>query len=1153
MFLKQLSLKGFKSFAGTTHLDLEPGVTVIVGPNGSGKSNVVDAIAWVLGAQGPKTLRSAKMDDVIFAGSANTGALGRAEVALTIDNSSGLLPIEFTEVTIKRTLFRSGDSEYSLNGVSCRLLDIQELLSDTGVGRQQHIIIAQGQIDAVLSARTEERRAIIEEAAGILKYRRRKEKAERRLDATEGNLLRLQDLLREVRRQLKPLQRQADAAQRHGGIATELRNLKLYVAGRDLEQLAARTRRVAVEKATFATEQAELKATLVELDVRAVAASSALDVPEGIDTGESLARLEGLRARIRGLQGRMTERQSSLVRALGAMVDAEVVASLEADSAKLISELEEVENKISALAPELAELEADEELYKSRQSAFDQLPEISEDSIGARLGEVRGELAVQEQAVQRAQVESDRLESRLALLTEKSVRQATETTALSEDLTNATEAEPRIVAEHKAAELKRAEASAAVEAATSERDSAAADRHHWAARAEALQQALDQLRQRAGVDRLAGLDGILGTLLELVEIDKGWEAAFESAVGEALTAVVAENVEAAKAALGLLREGNSAGAVLALGVEAEAYEPISSGEAVRGHVRGKDARVDALLDVLVGQAVVADGGWTEALDISLRNPRAVVVTNDGDRFASSSWRVGGDPSGATGAALEEALAEAARSETQLSSKVEQLEKVQLEFDAAREAASLAGHQLDRNDAALSVCTESIERLGRERSETDSEIAGIKTHLLEIGERAARDLRRRDELTDLLPELETQEAIQTQARSDRHQVEQNLTSERRAVASRRADFDLKGASFEERKRLLSTRLEETEKRLAGHVEQRQQAAERRLKIEQQLLSLERMQTQIKDRLGIVVENLQAVRDLHRSQTEATRHSAHELESLRVERLGAEKRLEEIVELTHRLDVEDTEGKIKLQSVLELVRGDLESDPEAAKEVPSPELPDSVSAPARIRELDRELRLMGPINPLALSEFTELSERQEFLQEQLDDVRTSRKDLNRVIKQVNDEITHLFSEAFADVSANFTKLFETLFPGGQGALSLTEPEDLLRTGIEIDAKPSGKNVRKLSLLSGGERSLVALAFLFAVFRSRPSPFYVMDEVEAALDDMNLQRFLSLVHEFRGDAQLMLVSHQKRTMEAADCLYGVSMGPGGASVVVSERVGS
>ncbi|HZB71153.1 MAG TPA: AAA family ATPase, partial [Acidimicrobiales bacterium] len=388
MFLKTLTLKGFKSFADTTTLELEPGVTVVVGPNGSGKSNVVDAVAWALGAQGPRTVRSGKMEDVVFAGTADRPALGRAEVSLTIDNGSGLLPIDATEVTITRTLFRSGDSEYAINGVACRLLDVQELLSDSGVGRTQHVIVGQGQLDAVLDARPEDRRAVIEEAAGILKYRRRKERAERRLAATEADLLRLGDLLREVRRTLRPLERQAEAARRHEELAAELAALRLHLAGRELATLSARRSANATAAATLAEEDVALRAELARLDAAVEAASAELATGAD-DRSDDLVRVERLRERARGLVGVLEERRRGLERDREAAVDAAVVATLEADAARLVAELAEQDEAAATLGPELEQLAEAEAAVAAERAA---LPD-PEDPAAARAAEARGDLA----------------------------------------------------------------------------------------------------------------------------------------------------------------------------------------------------------------------------------------------------------------------------------------------------------------------------------------------------------------------------------------------------------------------------------------------------------------------------------------------------------------------------------------------------------------------------------------------------------------------------------------------------------------------------------------------------------------------------------------------------------------------------------------
>ena len=356
VFLKSLTLKGFKSFADATTLQLEPGVTVVVGPNGSGKSNVVDAIAWVLGAQAPSAVRSQKMDDVIFAGTAKRPALGRAEVTLTIDNSAGLLPIEFTEVTVARILFRTGESEYSINGVTCRLLDVQELLSDAGVGRQQHVIVSQGQIDSVLNARPEERRSIIEEAAGVLKFRRRKERAERRLDATEASLLRVQDLLREVRRQLRPLERQADAARRHGDLVTELSALQIFLRGREITSQRTRLAALAGEKIALHAAEQELRAELAALDISVMAAEAELTARGDLDLSDEMVRVEQLRERARGIAAVLVERRRSMERDRGQLMDSGVVASLEADANSLRVDIDRVADELRQLGPEAEQL-----------------------------------------------------------------------------------------------------------------------------------------------------------------------------------------------------------------------------------------------------------------------------------------------------------------------------------------------------------------------------------------------------------------------------------------------------------------------------------------------------------------------------------------------------------------------------------------------------------------------------------------------------------------------------------------------------------------------------------------------------------------------------------------------------------------------------
>ena len=960
MFLKSLTLKGFKSFADSTTLDFEPGVTVVVGPNGSGKSNLVDAVAWVLGAQGPRSLRGAKMDDVIFAGTPRRTALGRAEVALTIDNSAHLLPIEFSEVTITRILFRNGDSEYQINGAPCRLLDVQELLSDSGIGRQQHVIVGQGQLDAVLNSSPADRRAIIEEAAGVLKFRRRKERAERRLVSTETNLLRLNDLLREVRRQLTPLQRQAEAAERHDGVVEELRSIRLHLAGHQIAGFQTRLERLRDERVDLERTDRELREQLSGLDEAVIDAEHALTALGDEGLPEWLARIEAVRERSRGLSALVEEKRRGVQRQLAAAADVGLVETLVADAVGLRAELEG--------------LEADAEVLTLAGTEVVGGREIAEQVLRAAEERWRG----------------------------------------------------------------------------AEGDSARAR-----AQADALERQLVAARSGAAVEELTDVEGVIGPLVDHLEIEPGAEAAVAAALGEAMYAVVVRGDGAARRAVERLRAGDTHGLVLVVDAMAMplALGPDLGGRArpLRDVVMARLPGLDAALARMLGHMVLAPD-WRVALDLALDHPELVAVTPDGDRVGGDRpWSVGGEHASAvTQHALDEALTRA----------------------------------------------------------TTAEVARVE-------------------------------------------AERAMESARAALGAARTS-EMRRAALEERRSVLAARLADVEGRLAARDPEAQRVAERQrlalLARDGLFSSLASRLAEHRVRVDALHERLRARR---RREAEVARASAETLDALRVQRATLERSLAETRERSTRADIAETESRVKLEAAVEGLRAEFDVEPAVALDAPAPLMPAGTTLAARARDLERDLRLMGPINPLALEEHRALQERHEFLSGQLEDVKSTRRELNRVVRAVDREIVAVFEQAFADVAENFSNLFATLFPGGGGRLSLLDTEDMLDTGIEIEARPSGKNVRRLSLLSGGERSLTAMAFLFAVFRARPSPFYLLDEVEAALDDVNLHRFLDLVHEFRDEAQLVIVTHQKRTMEAGDVLYGVSMPPGGSTRVLSQRV--
>ncbi|MGC1512321.1 MAG: chromosome segregation protein SMC [Acidimicrobiales bacterium] len=1158
MYLKTLTIKGFKSFAETTTLELEPGITVVVGPNGSGKSNIVDAVAWVLGAQGPRTVRSSKMDDVIFAGTARRAALGRAEVSLTIDNASGALGLDLAEITIRRTLFRNGDSEYAINGASCRLLDVQELLSDSGVGRQQHVIVSQGQLDTILNARPEDRRLVIEEAAGVLKYRRRKEKAERRLESTEANLLRLADLVREVRRQIRPLERQAEAVRRHGSLLDELQALRLHLAGRELSGLTTRLQTGMEARNRLTTEEAGIKAGLAQLDVSVLGTESELSAMGAQDLSDILVRVERLGERARGMVTLLAERRRGIERDRASMIDQAVIASLEAESARLAVELASVEAEAEALLPEVGKVMDAETELAAQRAGFDETWGSEVSVPTSRAGEIRARLVALRQGVERGESETARLNGRLEALARKAGDLDAQSRRVTDEAsaTEGTFASNRSAAE--AAIQRRSAAEADVERAEVALREADADRHAWSARAEALGLALDEARARAGAESLSGVDGVLGTLLDLVEVDEGWELAFEAAVGPGMSAVVVGGgVEGARRALQVL-EGTS-GAILAMGAGVESGEaraplpPELSGaaQAVRPHVRAREPRLGGMLDALLSHAVMVSGGWAEALDVAVAHPALVVVTRSGDCFGPYGWRVGQTGAGATGAALDEAAQRAATAAVVADAADAALGRAREELRVAREIEAGALAQRDDNQRRHAAAITTSERIGRELRDLTNEIAELRRHHGELVQRTQGEQAIVEGLAAELPLHEAEEARVADQRRAMHEARTRIDERVAAVGALRTDLEVRATGFETRRSYLQARLSEVNERLSRNVAERAEAEERRVELDRRLLATDRLSAFLAERARWVEEMLGDLHERRRLQSEAVRETTDRLDRLRRERGEAERRLEAVREHARRSELEVQEIELRVEAAVDTLRRDLDREPEVAMATPCPPLPEGVGAPARLRDLERELRLMGPINPLALEEHAALQERHDFLEAQLEDVKASRRELAKVIKVVDAEIESVFAAAFVDVSENFTKLFETLFPGGQGSLRLTDPSNLLETGIEVEARPSGKNVRKLSLLSGGERSLTAMAFLFAVFRSRPSPFYLMDEVEAALDDVNLHRFLDLLGEFRQDAQLLIVSHQKRTMEVADTLYGVTMEPGGSSRVVSERV--
>ena len=1182
MHLSSLTLKGFKSFASPTTLRLEPGITAVVGPNGSGKSNVVDAIAWVLGEQGAKSLRGGKMEDVIFAGTAGRQALGRAEVTLTIDNADGALPIEYTEVSITRRMYRSGESEYEINGDKVRLLDVQELLSDSGIGREMHVIVGQGQLDAVLSGRPEDRRAFVEEAAGVLKHRKRKEKALRKLDAMQANLDRLGDLTSELRRQLKPLGRQAEMARRAAGVQADLRDARLRLLADDLvglrgaldadiaDEAAARARRATVEAALGVAARSE----------SGLERQLAADAPVLAAAQESWYRLSTLAERFRGIGQLAAERHRHLAAAPPAAAAGRDPEQLDAEADRIETTEQELATSLATERERLATAvavrtdveaaltDAERALVAAARALADRREQLARLSGQVAAGRSRAAAGAAEidrlavaaaEAADRAQVADERLAVR---------RDQLDTDAGGdEDLSAA----------HAAARAAHTAAVAAVTELIAAERAAERDRAGWQARRDALALGLAPADGAAAV-LAAGLPGVVGPVPDRLAVTPGAEVALAAALGGLADAVVVSGVAEAAGVLAHLAEtdGGRAGLLVTGGlppVSRDGWPELPDGARWALDLVEAPAELGpALARALERVAVVAD--LPAAVALVGVHPRVRAVTGGGD-LLGADWSVGGQanaPSGlevrarveeaaaglerasATAARLADELAEAREVATARSADVDTALTARQASDRARSAA--AAELAELGAAARSALAEA-ERLDAARVRAEQAREQALTGLGELEERLAA--------AEAAP---VAEEPSTEAR-DRLRAE--------AAAARQAETEARLAvrTAEERARSLTGRAESLRRQARQERAARERAAAARIARERGARVAAAVRAGAEEALTHLGTSLARAATERDALAQARTGREAELLVVRARVREATGELDRLTDEVHRDEVARAEQRLRIEALearaaeeygvdlptllaeygpaapVAPTQAQLAAAEAAGEPEPQPVPYDRTAQEQRASRAERDLAALGKVNPLALEEFAALEERHTFLATQLEDLKNTRRDLLTVVREVDARIHEVFAQAFADTQREFETVFATLFPGGEGRIFLTDPEDLLTTGVEIEARPPGKKVKRLSLLSGGERSLTAVALLVAIFRARPSPFYVLDEVEAALDDVNLGRLLTLVEQLRNTSQLIIITHQKRTMEIADALYGVSMRGDGITGVISQRL--
>ncbi|MGW1463797.1 chromosome segregation SMC family protein [Streptomyces sp. NPDC002308] len=1251
MHLKALTLRGFKSFASATTLRFEPGITCVVGPNGSGKSNVVDALSWVMGEQGAKSLRGGKMEDVIFAGTTGRPPLGRAEVSLTIDNSDGALPIEYAEVTITRIMFRNGGSEYQINGDTCRLLDIQELLSDSGIGREMHVIVGQGQLDSVLHADPMGRRAFIEEAAGVLKHRRRKEKALRKLDAMGANLARVQDLTEELRRQLKPLGRQAAVARRAAVIQADLRDARLRLLADDLVTLRNALREEIADEAELKRRKESAEARLKE----------------------ALARETGLEDEVRRLAPRLQRAQQSWyelsqlaerVRGTVSLADARVksaaaapeeerrgrdpeelereAARIREQEAELTAALEAAEHALEDTAAHRAELER--ELASEERRLKDAARALADRREGlARLG---GQVNAARSRAAAAQAEIDRLADSRDGARERAAAAQEEYEQLKAEVDGLDADDDRLAEEHANARRELAAAQTAHGAARDAATEAERGRAATAARRDAL--ALG-LRRKDGTGVLLGagdrLAGLLGPASRLLDVEPGYEVAVAAALGAAADAVAVTGTATAAEAIRLLRAQDAGRAALLLGGTEPLADPETPGGAdgdagrvpAQGgdHAPGRPAGVppqavaaasaapvsvslgepaggagtgtgtagagahDTGTGVRTGTArpvaglVRAPGGLMDAVRTLTRDmvvvatledaerlvaaePGLTAVTGEGD-VLSAHFAHGGSAGAPSLLEVQASVDEAAAELDALVVRCEELAEAQrLAGERRKEAAARAEALEERRRKADREKSQVAQQLGRLAGQARG-AAGEAERTASSAARAQEALERATEEAEVLAErLLVAEEMPLEEEPDTARRDR-LAADGANARQTEMEARLQVRTHEERVKGLAGRADSLDRGARAEREARARAEQRRARLRHEASVAAAVASGARQLLAHVEVSVVRAQEERAAAEAAKAEGENALFAARAEGRDLKGELDKLTDSVHRGEVLGAEKRMRMEQLEAKALEELGVEPTALETEYGPDQPVPPSPPAegeelpedpehprnqprpfaraeqekRLKSAERAYQQLGKVNPLALEEFSALEERHQFLAEQLDDLRKTRADLLQVVKEVDERVERVFTEAYRDTAREFEGVFSRLFPGGDGRLILTDPEHMLTTGVDVEARPPGKKVKRLSLLSGGERSLTAVALLVAIFKARPSPFYVMDEVEAALDDTNLQRLIRIMEELQESSQLIVITHQKRTMEVADALYGVSMQGDGVSKVISQRL--
>lgn len=1139
MHLVSVALRGFKSFADRTTLTFEPGLVGIVGPNGAGKSNLIDALIWCLGTLSTRALRAEAMADVIFVGTELRKGLGMAQVVITLDNADATFPLDFSEVQIGRTLYRDGASEYSINGTACRLLDVSELLAEAGIGRELHAVVAQGHVDDIVQSKPEELRSYVEEAAGISKHRRRKERALRKIEQVELDIARVADVASELRRQLRPLRSQAEQARRHVEITERLREIRIRRLVGELVSLERDRARAMAAREGSSEELSTLRDRLVELRNRRLQDDRRLDHARGASV--ALRRsLEHLRSA-----------QASTLRAVIAMRERAHarpdVRRRDAVIAKLRDlDAQETEARAALATVSAAEARADQELAAlgdRRTQLHAQTTAEAERLLQIRteLTTIEAETKAAEQAEITARAEGHAASERVERARSEIARLNDHSDAVRREIEELDSTEGRASLTVERIDTERRVAASAVAEAESKLRALDAEHAVLEGRCESLRVALELgARRREGAEAVRRDHGgeldARGVLADLIHIPPGLERAVEAALGPALDALV---VAGARVADTVERAEAQTSDVLVAPTLTQARgspelpgaRPLAQAIEAPPWLRGT---IDALLE-----DVYVVGRWDDARSLCAAHPDATFVTAEGrvlrSRGLSRSAATSEQAAPSVRAALERAehnllrvTSEARRWATNRDRHGAEVARLEAELAEARSG-------LGELEGRIAAAADRLRELGAQErgASLERDLAeGNRDERLRVAEIAAHS--RRD-LGERATRLREDDERVAGGSTEGERELQRIAAELREIEARRTEALTTRASLTERVRGIAGTRDELETERAD-AEQGPADPEDLRAAEGALAALDAFVSGAETRVQELLDAESTVEAELRGSSEETSRVEVQVASLEPRSLHAS---EEVA----RLDV-------RIEEIGTRLAHDHDIPPSRARAEFGPAGEDE-ALDVEERRLDRELKRMGPVNPLAAQEITSLDRRREFLESQLEDLRSSKRDLMKVVRAADEQMRELLVRATEDANAKFQEVIELLFPEGGGRLRLSGSDDPLEAGVEIEVRLGRKGHRRLGFLSGGEKALAGLGFLFALHLARPTPFIVLDEVDAPLDDANLGRFLRLIDSLRLQTQVIVITHQKRTMEQADTLVGVTLNPDGTSRVVTQRL--